>query len=110
MGYLLLNRKSDKQFLPQQEVAECFNGAKVINIFGFINKSSFLNLKATLLTINLVEISLTFSITSKPFALSVEPVSTISTMASEIPVTGPSSTEPSNLIISTSSCLMQNIF
>ena len=41
MGYLLLNRKSDKQFLPQQEVAECFNGAKVINIFGFINKSSF---------------------------------------------------------------------
>lgn len=41
MGYLLLNRKSDKQFLPQQEVAECFNGAKVINIFGFINNSSF---------------------------------------------------------------------
>jgi len=41
MGYLLLNRKSDKQFLPQQEVAECFNGAKVINIFDFINKSSF---------------------------------------------------------------------
>jgi hypothetical protein len=24
MGYLLLNRKSDKQFSPQQEVAECF--------------------------------------------------------------------------------------
>ena len=37
--------------------------------------SSFLNLKATLLTIILVEISLTFSITSKPFALSVDPVS-----------------------------------
>lgn len=52
MGYLLLNRKSDKQFLPQQEVAECFNGAKVINIFGFINKSSFLNLKLYLCCIN----------------------------------------------------------
>jgi len=45
MGYLLLNRKSDKQFSPQQEVAECFNGAKVINIFGFINKSSFFKFK-----------------------------------------------------------------
>ena len=53
MGYLLLNRKSDKQFSPQQEVAECFNGAKVINIFGFINKSSFfLNLKLYLCCIN----------------------------------------------------------
>lgn len=70
----------------------------------------FLNLKATLLTINLVEISLTFSITSKPFALRVEPVSTISTIASEIPVTGPSSTEPSNLIISTSSCFDAKYF
>ncbi len=46
MGYLLLNRKSDEQFLSRQEVAECFNAAKIINISGFINKSSlFLKLK-----------------------------------------------------------------
>ena len=39
------------------------------------------------------------SITSKPFSLSVVPVSTISTIASESPNKGASSTEPSILMI-----------
>ena len=40
------------------------------------------------------------------FAFKVDPVSTISTIASLIPTIGPNSTDPSNLMISTSSCFV----
>ena len=70
----------------------------------FCNASiSFLrSLRLAVLAIRRAEISVTQSMTSKPFAFRVEPVSTISTMPSASPTSGASSTEPSIFIIRTS--------
>ena len=92
-------------FLEHGIVDVGFVGKDTLDESDFDDYYEFLYFKATLFTTILVEISEIFSITSRPLALSVDPVSTISTIASDKPTTGPNSTEPSSLIISTSSCL-----
>ena len=64
--------------------------------------SFFLNSKAALLTMTLAEMGMMVSTTSSPFSFKVVPVSTISTITSDIPNTGASSMDPLRWMISIS--------
>ena len=66
------------------------------------SSSFFRSFRLALLTMSRADRLMRLSATSRPFSRRVAPVSTMSTMPSESPSSGASSTEPSILMISTS--------